>query len=188
MSAAKVDAYIEKAQPFAQPILRHVREIAHRALPGAEEALKWGVPHFVVNGKNAVGMAAFKSHASVMLCSKETDGSGMGNFGKLTSVDDLPDENVLIARFKESAEAAQDPKSSRPEPKAAIPMPKDFASALATTAGAQEVFDRFTDAQRRDYLDWVTSAKREATRAKRVATAAEWIGDGKKRNWKYENC
>ncbi|MEX0341934.1 MAG: YdeI/OmpD-associated family protein [Erythrobacter sp.] len=185
---SRVDDYIAKAQPFARPILSHIRELVHRALPDAVEAIKWGVPHFVVNGKNAVGMASFKNHASLMVCSDETAGSGMGNFGKITGLDMLPSDDVLIARFKDGAENAQGRTANQPKPKPAIPMPDDFATALANTAGAEEVWTGFTDAQRRDYLDWVTSAKREATRVKRIATAAEWIGEGKRRNWKYEKC
>ena len=184
----KVDAYIDKQQDFAKPILKHVRKLAHEALPRAEEALKWGVPYFTVNGKNAVGMAAFKKHASVMVCSTETAGGGMGNFGKLTDVSQLPGDEELIRQFRESAEAVQSPETSQPKTKPVLAMPDDLASAIADTPSAQEVFDGFTDAQRRDYIEWVMSAKRQPTREKRVATAAEWIGEGKKRNWKYEKC
>lgn len=184
----KVDAYIDRQKDFAQPILQHVRELAHEALPHCEEALKWGVPYFTVNGKNAVGMAAFSKHASVMVCSTETAGGGMGNFGKLTDAGQLPDDDELKQQFRESAEAVQSPSTSQPEPKPKLATPPDLAKAIANTDGAQAVFDGLTDAQRRDYIEWVTSAKREATREKRVATAAEWIGEGKKRNWKYENC
>ena len=81
MSADKVDSYIKKAQPFAQPILKHFRALVHKALPEAEEAIKWGVPYFVVNGKNAAGMASFKKHASIMLCSDRRDDF----MGKITS-------------------------------------------------------------------------------------------------------
>ena len=190
MSADRVDAYINNAQPFARPILRHVRQLVHRALPGVEEAIKWGMPYFVVNGKNAVGMAAFKKHAAVTLCSDISAGEGMGNFGKITSLDDLPDDNELIVRIQNSAEAAQGRVETPPKPssKLAIPMPDDFAASLAASSAAQSFFDGFTDAQRRDYLEWITSAKREETREKRIATATEWIGEGKKRNWKYEKC
>jgi len=183
-----VDAYIDRAADFAQPILRHVRDVVHQALPDAEEALKWGVPYFTVNGKNAVGMAAFTKHASVIVCSDETAGGGMGNFGKLASVDQLPPDTELIQQFQDSARKVQDPKTSRPKPKPALDTPDDLVKAIDNAPGAREVFDNFTDAQRRDYIEWITSAKREATREKRVATAAEWIAEGKRRNWKYENC
>ncbi|MDJ0643539.1 MAG: YdeI/OmpD-associated family protein [Erythrobacter sp.] len=181
----KVDAYIGRQQPFAQPILNHVRSLVHRGLPEAEEALKWGVPYFTVNGKNAVGMAAFKKHASVMVCSTETAGGGMGNFGKLTSVDQLPGDEELIEQFRRSAVAVQSSETSRPAPRGVPDEPSDFAAAIDRIEGAREIFDGFTDAQRRDYIEWILSAKREATREKRVATAAEWIGEGKRRNWKY---
>ncbi|NNC59604.1 MAG: hypothetical protein HKO05_06380 [Erythrobacter sp.] len=190
MSTDRVDAYIDEAQPFARPILRHVRKLVHRALADVEEAIKWGMPYFVVNGKNAVGMAAFKQHAAVTLCSDISAGEGMGNFGKITSLDDLPADDELIAMIQDSAEAAQGRVETPPKPssKLAIPMPDDFAASLAASPAAQSVFDGFTDAQRRDYLEWITSAKREETRVKRIATVTEWIGEGKKRNWKYEKC
>jgi uncharacterized protein YdeI (YjbR/CyaY-like superfamily) len=184
----EVDDYIAKQAEFAQPILNHVREVVHQALPDAEEALKWGVPYFTINGKNAVGMAAFKQHASVIVCSDERAGGGMGNFGKLTSVEELPADSELIAQFQESAIKVQDAKASRPKPKPVLETPDDLAAAIDGASGARAVFDGFTDAQRRDYIEWIVSAKREATRAKRVATAAEWISEGKRRNWKYENC
>lgn len=188
MSEKRVDAYIAKAQPFARPILQHIRKLAHKALPGAEEAIKWGVPHFVVDGKNAVGMAAFKQHASLMLCSDEFAGEGMGNFGKITELSDLPPDDELIARFRASAKAAQNATATMRKPKPAIPMPEDFAAVIDAQAGARQNWDGFTDAQRRDYLEWITEAKRDATREKRIATAAEWIAEGKRRNWKYEKC
>ena len=188
MREMKVDEYINNAQPFARPILEHVRSLVHRALPEAEEAMKWGVPYFVVNGKNAVGMAAFKQHASVMVWSDETAGGGMGNFGKLTSKEQLPSDDELMSRFRDSAQAVQSSETMLPKPKPKIAMPDDFAVRIAETQGAQATWDDFTDAQRRDYVEWIVTAKRDATRAKRIATAAEWIGEGKRRNWKYENC
>ena len=184
----KVDEYIDHQQDFAKPILRHVRALAHEALPTCEEALKWGVPYFVVDGKNAVGMAAFKKHASVMVCSTETTGGGMGNFGKLTEVSQLPGDDELKQQFRDSVKAVQSPATSQPKAKPKLDTPDDLAKAIAGTDGAQSVWDGFTDAQRRDYIEWITSAKREATREKRLSQAAEWIGEGKRRNWKYENC
>ena len=184
----KVDAYIAKQADFARPILEHVRKLVHEALPEGEEGLKWGVPYFMVNGKNAVGMAAFKNHASVIVCSTVTAGGGMGSFGKLAAVDDLPPDKELIKQFRQSAKDVQSTTRAKPKPKPALDTPDDLAQALDNVPGAREVFDGFTDAQRRDYIEWVTSAKRESTREKRIATAAEWISEGKRRNWKYENC
>ncbi len=189
----RIDAYIEKAQPFAQPILKHLREIAHKAEPEAEEALRWGSPYFILEGRQLCGMASFKKHCAFII-EGEGGGEAMGDLGRITSLDDLPDDEKLIALIRDKAarirsgEDAQAAKRKAGKSKPKIPVPDDFAQALAARKGAEEVFERFTDAQRRDYLEWITSAKRDSTRAKRIVTAAEWIGEGKKRNWKYENC
>ena len=184
----RIDDYIARAAPFAQPILQHVRKLAHEALPDAEEALKWGAPNFTIRGKHAVGMAAFKAHVGILLADSDEAGGGIGAFGKLASLEDLPPDDELIARFRQTAEAVAAGHLPKAKPKAPIPIPDDFAQALAAEPGARENFDGFTDAQRRDYLEWITTAKREATRAKRIATSVEWLAEGKRRNWKYENC
>ena len=184
----RIDEYIARAAPFAQPILEHVRKIAHTALPDGEESLKWGAPNFTIAGRNAVGMAAFKAHAGIMLADSDEAGGGIGSFGKLGSLEDLPPDEELIARFRQTAEAVRTGKLRKAKARPAIPMPDDFAQALAANPAAREVFDGFTQAQQRDYLEWITDAKREATRARRIATAVEWIAEGKRRNWMYENC
>lgn len=184
----RIDDYIARAAPFAQPILKHVRKLAHEAIPDAEETLKWGAPNFSINGKNTVGMAAFKAHAGIMLADSDEAGGGIGSLGKIASLDDLPPDEELIARFRQTADAVRAGKKRKAQPKAEIPMPNDFAAAIARTEGAQQAWVGFTDAQRRDYLEWITTAKREETRKKRIATAVEWISEGKRRNWKYENC
>ena len=188
----RIDAYIAKAAPFARPILEHVREVIHRTLPQVEEGIKWGTPHFMLGGKNVAGMAAFKQHAAIMLSAEDRAGGGMGSYGKLASVDDLPPDEDLANRLRHARDlvaAGKSPSSAaRKRPKPGIPVPDDFAAALATNPPARAHFDGFTDAQRRDYLEWIVGAKREETRAKRIATAVDWIADGKKRNWKYERC
>jgi uncharacterized protein YdeI (YjbR/CyaY-like superfamily) len=186
----RVDAYIAKAADFARPILEHVRVLAHTALPELEETLKWGVPHFTVGGKNAVGMAAFKGHAAVIIHGEDAAPEGMGNLGKLASLDELPGDEELMARFKTAAAAIASGKPRRPaaRPKPEIAMPGDFAQALAAAPKALATFEALAPSHRREYLEWITGAKREETRTKRLATAIEWLAEGKKRNWKYENC
>lgn len=121
----RVDAYIAKAADFARPILEHVRVLAHKALPELEETLKWGVPHFTVGGKNAVGMAAFKAHAAVIVHGEDASGEGMGNLGKIASREELPPDEELIARFKAAAAgiASGKPRRSAAKPKPEIPCP-----------------------------------------------------------------
>lgn len=186
----RVDDYIAKAAEFARPILSHVRELVHSALPEAEEAIKWGVPHFTIAGKNVAGMAAFKAHAAVMIHGEDSSAEGMGQLGKLGSLDDLPPRAELEKRLEAAAASVTSGKARRRVSKAKpdIAMPDDFARALEHSPQARSVFAEFAPSYRRDYLEWVVEAKRPETRAKRIATAVAWIAEGKKRNWKYENC
>lgn len=191
----RIDAYIGKAAPFAQPILRHLRELVHATMAELDETIKWGMPHFVYKGKNLAGMAAFKAHCAFVLHGQGRQGGdeegGMGAYGKIGSLADLPPEAELKARILEGKAEIDNPvrkPRAKPAPKAEIPMPDDFAAELAKLQGARERFDGFAPSHRREYLEWVVEAKRPETRAKRIAQAAEWIAEGKKRNWKYENC
>lgn len=67
-------------------------------------------------------------------------------------------------------------------------MPPDLAAALARHDAARKTFDAFAPSQRREYIDWLTEAKREETRARRLAQAVDWLTEGKPRHWKYQNC
>lgn len=188
----RIDAYIANAAPFAQPILAHFRMLVHRALPGVEEGIKWGMPAFMLGGKNVAGMAAFKAHCAVIIHGEGRmgEGEGMGGYGKVGTLSDLPSDTDLEAALKIAADrvtAMATPKPKAP-PKAAIPMPDDFAQALAATPGTREKFDAFPPGAQREYLEWIVSAKRPETRAKRIATAAQQSAEGKKMNWKYQNC
>jgi len=183
----RIDDYIAKAAPFAQPILTHIRAVVHRALPEADETIKWGMPHFMVGGKNVVGLAAFKAHASVVIHHEERAGEGMGALGKLTSLADLPPDAELIARFQARPAALAQPRPKR-APKPELPMPAAFTAALDAAPAARASFDAFAPSHRREYVEWIADAKREDTRAKRVAQAVEWLAEGRKRNWKYDNC
>lgn len=191
----RVDAYIAKAAPFAQPILTHLRQIAHKALPDGEEGIKWGMPHFLLNGKNVAGMSAFKAHCAFVVHGegKQGSGEGMGAYGKITSLEDMPGHAELAAAIQTAAERVKTQgsatKRSTPrKPKPEIPVPDDFAAALAESDPAMATFNAFAPSHRREYLEWITQAKRPETRAKRIAQTIEWLVEGKKRNWKYENC
>jgi uncharacterized protein YdeI (YjbR/CyaY-like superfamily) len=192
----RVDAYIEKAAPFARPILRHVRSRVHAVAPEAEETLKWGMPSFTVGGKILLGMAAFKAHAVVGFWRGEemgvaTSKDAMGQLGKLKSIDDLPQAgqfDAMILKGVELARTAPAPRKTKHEPKAPPTLHPEFASALAAAPRAREVLEAFPPSAQREYLDWVSEAKQETTRTKRIADAIEWLGEGKRRHWKYENC
>lgn len=193
----RIDAYISKAAPFAQPILEHVRDRVHAAAPEAEETMKWSTPTFTVDGKILLGMAAFKAHAALNfwrgqeLRGDAANSDAMGQFGKLTSVQDLPSDEELDALIREGAELARTapaPRKVKHEPKAAPGLHPEFAAALEANPKAKAVLDGFPPSAQRDYLEWISEAKQEATRTKRIATAVEWLSEGKRRHWKYQNC
>ena len=192
----RIDAYIAKAAPFARPILSHVRDRVHAVAPAAEETLKWSMPSFTINGKILLGMAAFKGHATVGFWRGEEMGidsskEAMGQLGKLTSLDDLPPDAELDAMIRQGVELARTapaPRKTKHEPKPAPQMHPDFATALSANSKAKAVLDGFPASAQRDYLEWISEAKQDATRAKRITTAVEWLSEGKRRHWKYQNC
>ena len=193
----KIDAYIAKAQPFARPILEKVRERVHAVVPDVEEAMKWSMPAYIVGGKILLITAAFKAHAALNfwrgqeLRGDTANAEAMGQFGKLTSVADLPPDGELDRLIKEAAKVAKNapaPRKTKHAPKPPPQMHPDFAAALSKAPKAKAALDGFPPSAQRDYLEWISEAKQDATRHKRIATAIEWLSEGKRRNWKYENC
>jgi uncharacterized protein YdeI (YjbR/CyaY-like superfamily) len=203
----KIDAYIEKAQPFAQPILTHLRKLMHKACPDAEEAVKWGHPFFLYRGTILGHMAAFKQHCSfgfwgeeigaVLRDAKVVQDGGMGSLGRITTVKDLPSEKEMVGWIRQASAlidagehtsimAARNKvvKAPKPAPKAS----PEFVVALKKNKKASAVFEAFSPSCKREYVEWIAEAKRDDTRDKRIAQAVEWIAEGKQRNWKYQNC
>ncbi|WP_345777718.1 YdeI/OmpD-associated family protein [Sphingomicrobium clamense] len=188
-----MDAYLAKSADFARPILVHLRERAHAAAPEAAEDIKWGAPAFVANGQILFIMAAFKAHVAVnfwrgqeLLGDKALDGA-MGQLGKIATLDDLPDDDALDALIVAALDLTTTPPKKKANPKPEKLHP-DFAAALDKAPKAKAVYEGFPPGARREYCDWVNDAKRDATRDKRIAQAVEWLAEGKKRNWKYQDC
>jgi len=193
----RIDAYIAKAPDFAKPILAKIRERVHAAVPEAEEAMKWSAPSFTLNGKILIVMASFKAHAALNFWRGQEIGDGsakagaMGQFGKLTSVADLPSDAELDALIREAAALAARapaPRKTKHEPKPAPTMHPDFSAALAQAPAAKATLDGFPPGAQREYLEWIAEAKQEATRHKRIADAVQWLSEGKRPHWKYANC
>jgi hypothetical protein len=198
MKNPAVDVYIAKSADFARPILMRLRALMHKACPTVEETIKWGVPHFEYKGVFA-GMAAFKQHAAFGFWKrrlmKDPAGffskgeSGMGG-RKIRSLDELPSDTVLLGYIREAValneQGAKVPRSTRKRPP--VRVPAYLAAALKRNAKARRTFGNFSASQRREYVEWLTDAKQEATRERRLASAIEWMAEGKARNWKYQNC
>ncbi|MEW5834237.1 MAG: YdeI/OmpD-associated family protein [Pseudomonadota bacterium] len=192
----RVDDYIAGAAPFARPVLEHLRAVMHAACPEATETLKWRMPFFEYRGRPLCMMAAFKQHCSFGFWRARAEGGtgdtdGMGQYGKLTAIGDLPPKRELVAAVKAAMRRIES-KATAPRAKTAgtrVPpvVPDDLAAAFAMRkhAAAKRHFDTFSPSARREYTDWITEAKTEATRSKRLATTLEWLAEGKHRNWKY---
>jgi hypothetical protein len=193
----RIDAYIARAAPFARPILTHLRKVIHAAVPGAEETIKWGMPHFM-HGGILCAFAAFKAHcafhvrgAEPLLGAAASD-DAMGQFGRISAVSDLPPRatlaKVLKAAVARNQAKVKAPRAARKAPKPEAKVPPDLAAALKRNAGAGATFQGFSPSRRREYVEWITQAKSEETRVRRLAQAIAWMAEGKSRNWKYEKC
>jgi uncharacterized protein YdeI (YjbR/CyaY-like superfamily) len=194
----RIDQYIAKAPEFARPILAHLREVVHAACPEVEETIKWSTPHFTYKGPLCM-MASFKQHCSfgfwkggLVVGKDAASDDAAGQFGRLASLADLPADDVLAGYVREAKrlndEGVKAPARAKPAEKKELAMPDDLAAALRENPDALGHFERFSPSKRKEYVEWITEAKSDATRAKRLGTAVEWIAEGKARHWKYEKC
>jgi uncharacterized protein YdeI (YjbR/CyaY-like superfamily) len=193
----RVDAYIAKSPEFAKPILEHIREVVHSACPECEEDIKWGNPSFVYKGLLG-GMAAFKQHCmfgfwkgSLVVADKGQSLEAAGSFGRITRVSDLPSKKVLAGYVKQAMKLNEEgtsvPRATK-APKKPVSTPTDLSAALAKNRKAAATYEKFSPSHRRDYVEWITEARTEETRKRRLAQAVEWMAEGKGRNWKYEKA
>jgi uncharacterized protein YdeI (YjbR/CyaY-like superfamily) len=194
----RIDTVIERAAPFAQPILTRLRKVMHAALPEVEEDLKWRHPTFVHQGILA-GMAAFKKYCSLGFWKQDllltrlpaADRKALESMGKLTSVEELPSDAAMIRIIKVAAKMNEDGvKVARPKPRPAservVETPAFLQAALKKNAKARAAYEAFSFSHRKEYVDWLNDAKTDETRARRLASALEWMAEGKSRNWKYQ--
>ena len=201
----RVDAYIAKAKPYAQPILMHIRELVHKASPGVVEAIKWSRPFFEYKGAILCNMSAFKEHCSfgfwgveiskILREERVLQPDAMGSLGRLTRVEDLPADKKMLVFLRKAVgfiDSGQytSPIAARPKVvKAQAPAaPPEFTKALKANKKATAVFAAFSPSCKKEYVDWIADAKRAETRDQRIASAVEWMSEGKQRNWKYQNC
>lgn len=192
----RIDSYIARSQPALQPILATIRDRVRAVVPEVEETLRWGAPAYLLDGRILLITAAFKAHAALNFwrgqeLAVDPVGGAMGQFGKLRSIADLPSQAELDRLIAEAARLSRSPPSARKPKHSPKPPPElhpDFASALEASPKARDTLDSLPPGARRDYLEWVAEAKRDSTRSQRIATAIQWLAEGKRRNWKYETC
>ncbi|MGA3226491.1 MAG: YdeI/OmpD-associated family protein [Acidobacteriaceae bacterium] len=203
----RVDAYLANAQPFAQPIMEHLRDLVHKACPEVEETIKWSRPFFEYRGAILCNMSAFKQHCSFGFWGEEMGAvlreagvlgqDGMGSLGRITCLADLPSDKRMLGWIRQAAGFVDSGEYTSPiaarrrvvkPQKPALDTPSEFATALKRNKKAAAAFSAFSPSCKREYIEWIADAKRTETRDKRIATALEWIAEGKQRNWKYQNC
>ncbi len=194
----RIDVYISKSADFAKPILTHLRKLVHVACPQIEETTKWGMPFFDYKGM-LCNMASFKSHcafgfwkAALMrdfIEMKSNNEIAMGHLGKITSIKKLPPDKQIIEWVKEAAKLNDDnvklPERKKAVVKKEIEIPDALQKALIKNRAAATTFRNFSPSHKHEYLEWITEAKTEETRNKRIGTAIGWLMEGKSRNWKY---
>jgi len=196
----RIDLYISNAREFAQPILEHLRSVIHNASPDIEETIKWGMPHFQYASKIVCSMAAFKEHcafgfrqATLMkdphgLLNTGDGKSGMGHLGRIQKLKDLPSDRILIQYIREAIALID--QGAKVLKKAASPkelrIPADFLMRMKKKKAASAAFDQLSYSHKKEYVEWITEARREETRIKRMNTAIEWLQEGRSLNWKYE--
>ncbi|WP_228463818.1 YdeI family protein [Chryseobacterium bernardetii] len=197
--SSKTDSYIEKSHDFAKPILHYIRETVHEYCPDAEETMKWSFPHFIYKGKNLCAMASFKHHCTfgfwlekemktMQEITQEIEKNSMFSLGRITKIEDLPSKPQLKKAIKEAMELTDmgiTMKKAAPS-KTEMEIPDDLQSALKAQPKALDIFEKASPSFRKEYIIWITEAKTETTRNKRLVQALEWIAEGKGRNWKYE--
>jgi uncharacterized protein YdeI (YjbR/CyaY-like superfamily) len=195
----RVDAYIAKSAEFARPILEIIREAVHEGCPEVEETIKWSFPIFDYKGI-LCGMAAFKQHCAfgfwkgtmVVEGKANRSADAMGQFGRITSLKHLPRRKTLVAYVKKAAElnekGIKKPVPARPKTEKKLTVPDYFVKAIRENKKALATFDAFPYSKKKDYVEWVSEAKTDATRQRRLETSVAWLAEGKSRNWKYERC
>jgi uncharacterized protein YdeI (YjbR/CyaY-like superfamily) len=195
-----VSTYIANSAEFAQPILIELRAIIHNFCPEVVETIKWNFPVFVYKDSILCNMASFKEHCSfgfwlgslmkdphgIFL---RTEQGGMGDLGKLKSLNDLPDPSKLGASILEAMQLTDAGMKLPKKPKkdtTELKIPNELTKALAEHAAAKTVFDNFSYSHKREYVDWLNEAKTEETLNKRLETTILNLLEGKPKEWKYK--
>jgi uncharacterized protein YdeI (YjbR/CyaY-like superfamily) len=198
----RIDAYIAESADFAKPVLNHLRRLVHAACPEVEETMKWSMPFFMHKGI-LCNMAAFKSHSTfgfwkgALIFGKNRnagtkEGDAMGQFGRITSISDLPAKEVMIGYVRKAVQlndvGTRLPARPRSKEKKELVVPDYIMAALKKNKWARTTFEDFSYSHKKEYVEWITEAKREETRNQRLTTAIAWMATGKSRHWKHVKC
>lgn len=193
---AKVNTVDEfmAAQTTWQSILQILREILLQT--ELEETIKWGVPTYTLDGKNVVGLGSFKSYAglwfhqgvflqdkaNVLINAQEGVTKALRQW-RITDPDDI-DEKLVLQYVKEAIENQKQGKELKPEKKK-LELPRELKTALDGDSKLKEAYKTFTDFKKREFAEYIGSAKREQTRQDRLQKIIPMILAGKGLHDKY---
>ncbi|MDR0803443.1 YdeI/OmpD-associated family protein [Fluviicola sp.] len=196
----RISAYIAKSADFAQPILTRLRETVHTFCPEVEEGWKWSFPHFMYQGKILCSMASFKNHCAFGFwlqsemndpygIFKRAEEGGMGSLGKITSLSDLPGNEQLGNTIMEAMaliEQGVKPRTRSPKTEApALEVPVELQNLLDQHPDAKHAFEVFSPSHKKEYITWITDAKRAETKQRRLEQTLENLKERKSKEWKY---
>ena len=186
----RVDAYIARSADFAKPILNRIRKLVHAVCRQVEETVKWGSPFYTYQGI-LIATPAFKKHCALVFWKgKLILGGERKKLHHLTSISELPGDKILAGYIRKAMElneaGVKNPAYTRPKVKKVVSVPDYFLAALRKNKKALTVFENFSPSHKREYIEWLTGAKRAETHARRLQTAVKQIAGGKSLNWKYQ--
>ena len=189
----KVNQYIEKKSDWGKE-LKLLRKIMLQT--GMEETVKWGIPTYTEGGKNVAGLGAFKNHVAiwffngvflkdpedVLVNAREDKTRGLRQW-RFQSLDEISAEKVL--KYALEAKANQEKgKEIKPE-KRKIKTPKKLEDALKNK-NLQAHFDQLSPGKKKEYYEYISSAKRPQTKESRLEKILPLIKAGKGLNDKYK--
>ena len=192
-----VEEYIENNSHFGEE-LTILRELINNT--ELEETVKWSAPVYSHNGKNVIGLGAFKHHFGIWFfngvflkdeknlleqAQEKTKGLRQMRFESLEDID----KNIVLAYVKEAIENQKLGKEIKPERKGkSVVIPEALEKELKSNSVLHDAFRILTPGKQREYCDHVSSAKREATKLSRIEKIKPMIINGVGLHDKYKNC
>ncbi|WP_417856897.1 YdeI/OmpD-associated family protein [Xanthomarina gelatinilytica] len=194
---SSVEEYIEENSRFGEA-LSLLRDLINTT--ELEETLKWNAPVYTLNGKNVVGLGAFKNHFGIwffngvflkdknnLLEQAQEKTKGLRQM-RFESIDDI-DKHAVLAYVREAIENQKLGKEIKPEKKGkTIVIPKELQIALETNKNFQAAFKALTPGKQREYCEHIASAKQEKTKMSRLEKIKPMILKGMGLFDKYKNC
>ncbi|GAB2541876.1 DUF1801 domain-containing protein [Rufibacter soli] len=185
----KIDAFFTNAPAFAKPICEKLRLAIDEADPALKPSWKWGTPVYEKAGASMVcAISVHKQHVNLTffqgaqvpdtygVFTTGLDGKNMRTI-RFTEVGQVKEEQIV--EYVRAATLVKPDKSGKSTERSVIEIPEDLKQALAH-AKQLEKFEQMAYTHRKEYVRWVSEAKRQETRDGRITKTVERITEGKK--------